>query len=174
MKLLFDQNISFRIYLSNFIVMKFNSPVIFLFFFGCFISGCKYEDGPGISFRSACARVEGTYDIVKFEVGGADSTLSIISQSCYGKIKLDGGEEHDIIFTGLPVTCRTSGFWDLTNNNNDLTLEFDGKFVGIPPFGNGGGIEPVSAKYKILRLKDDEIKITTTYNNLTYLIELAE
>ena len=145
--------------------------VICLIGFG---SGCRYEDGPGISFRSACARVEGTYDIVKFEVGGADSTLSIISQSCYGKIKLDGSDDRELLFKGVQLNCGTSGYWDLTNNNNDLTLAFTGNFYGIPPFGTGGSLEFVSAKYKILRLTDHEIKITTTYNNLTYLIELAE
>lgn len=50
------------------------------------ISSRRYEDGPAISFRSVFKRVEGTYDVVKFEVGGADSTYAVLANLCYGKI----------------------------------------------------------------------------------------
>ncbi len=138
------------------------------------LSSCRYEDGPGVSLRSPCARVEGIYDIVKFEVCGADSTLSIISQPCYGKIRFDGDEDQKMYFEGLPLSCLTTGTWNLSNNDNDITIDFKGNFYGIPPFGTGHSPEFVSAKYKILRLTDKEMHITTTYNNLTYVIELEE
>jgi hypothetical protein len=156
--------------------MKFNSLTLVIGCLVCFIAGCKYDEGPWISLRSACARVEGEYNIVKFEIGGADSTSVVTSQTCYGKIKFvyNGKNQPNDIFMNLNTqNCKSGGSWSLSDKNNHISLRFLGNFIGIIPFGNGN-LPAISVNYNILKLTDDEMKISTTYNNLIYTITLEE
>lgn len=146
--------------------MKFYSLTIVLICLIVFISGCRYEDGPAISFRSANSRIQGTYDIKKFEYGGADSTFALKSKSCYGEITID-------IDDGIYMNrggCATSGSWDLKDNNKKIAIQFHGgNFIGIPPWGLH-----FTADYEILQLKDHEMVLSTNYNGKFIKIELCE
>jgi hypothetical protein len=88
-------------------IIKFNTITIVLICQLCFVSGCKYEDGPLISLRSANSRIEGTYDIKKFEYGGNDSTQALKSKPCYGEIKIEVAAEGISMNRG--TNCSTSG-----------------------------------------------------------------
>ena len=65
--------------------MKFKSLIVVLGFVLLVFAGCRYEDGPAISFRSVENRLKGEYDIVKFEKGGVDLTDSLKKMICYNK-----------------------------------------------------------------------------------------
>jgi hypothetical protein len=74
------------------------------------ISGCKYEDGPGVSMRSKRDRFANEWLIKSYTVGGEDLTSS------FGSPSNDSG---DIIMT----TTRTGAFILLENPIN--AYEFD-------------------------------------------------
>ncbi|HMT30860.1 MAG TPA: lipocalin family protein [Bacteroidia bacterium] len=146
--------------------MKYISLALFIICITSFIVGCKYEDGPWISLRSADKRVEGTYRIQKFYYNGADSTLAIQSKPCYGLIEFTSDEE---IRMNKGSLCSTQGDWVLTNGNYKLVVRFLGNFEGIPPWSTDN-----EATYDILELRDDEMTIYTVFGNNTIKIELSE
>lgn len=142
--------------------------MIFLVFL---ISGCKYEDGPVISFRSACKRVEGTYTIDKFEVNGNDSLGVFIARNCNGKVDF-----FDIskINGNLSIyDCRYSGTFDLRDGNKKIAISFDGTTssgqMGIVPWEKG-----ISNTWDIIELKDKSMTFETTYDGNLIKIRLVE
>ncbi|HMT28948.1 MAG TPA: hypothetical protein PKD91_06695 [Bacteroidia bacterium] len=151
--------------------MKFYSFALVLLCLIVFVSGCKYEDGPGISFRSACKRVEGNYTIEKFEVNGNDSLGVFIARNCNGKVdffdisKINGNISiHD---------CRYSGKYDLRDNNRKIVLQFEGDTsdfkMGIEPWEKG-----ITHTWDIVELKDKSMTFETTYNGNLVKIGLVE
>lgn len=51
-------------------------PIIFIL--GATLTGCKkYEDGPGLSFRSKAARVSNTWEVESYTINGLDNTSSL-------------------------------------------------------------------------------------------------
>ncbi len=151
--------------------MKFNSLTIVIGCLVCFSTGCKYEDGPGISFRSACKRVEGNYTIDKFEVNGKDSLGVFIARNCNGKVdffdisKINGNISiHD---------CRYTGKCDLRDSNRKIVLQFEGDTsdfqMGIEPWEKG-----ITHTWDIVELKDKSMTFETTYEGNFVKIRLVE
>jgi len=104
-----------------------NNIIVPIFIILLFCSSCKYEDGPGISLRRACNRVEGNYTIDKFEVNNHDSLIVFISRNCNGKI--DFLEDDKINGNLLTDSCRYSGRsgeilltskWELNHGKKEL------------------------------------------------------
>ena len=154
---------------------QINTITIVLIYLLCFVSGCKFEDGPSISFRSASKRLEGTYTIDKFEVNGNDSLGVFIARNCNGKVdffdasKIYGNTSiHDSIHD-----CRYSGKFDLRDNNRKIVLQFEGDTadfkMGIVPWEKG-----ITHTWDILELKDKSMTFETTYNGNLVKIRLVE
>lgn len=151
--------------------MKINSLAVVVVCTVCFITGCKYEDGPSISFRSACKRVEGSYTIDKFEVNGNDSLGVFIARNCNGKVDF-----FDIskINGNLSVyDCQYSGTYDLRDGNKKIAISFDGGIangqMGIEPWEKG-----IIHTWDITELKDKSMTFETTYNGNQVKIRLVE
>jgi hypothetical protein len=140
--------------------------LLFIFFA---VNGCKYEDGPGISFKSACKRVEGTYFIDKFEVNHQDSIGLLNSLNCNGNVIF-----YDKSRVGVNInisSCRDGGTFDLRNSNRNIAIQFLGyghKF-GYPPWDGG-----YTATWDIVELKDESMTFETQFNGHHIKIRLKE
>ncbi len=142
-----------------------------LFILILLFSSCKYEDGPGISLRSACKRVEGNYTIDKFEVNNHDSLSVFISRNCNGKI--DFLDDNKILGNLLIYSCRYSGATDLRDGGRKISIQFDGNTsnfkMGIEPWEQG-----ITHTWDVSELKDKSMTFETTYNGNFIKIRLIE
>lgn len=130
------------------------------------LSACKYEEGPSISFRSEAKRIEGTYDINKFTVGGKDSTHNIKSKLCYSKMKfsskvIDGNMDN--------LSCRFTGGYDTNNNYKTITMIFVGPFPNTEPLGTDWILS-----WEIIELRDKEMTLKCYYHDKLVILELKE
>jgi len=148
--------------------MKFNSLIVVLGCFVCFISGCRYEDGPAISFRSVENRLKGEYNIEKFEKGGIDLTDSLKKMICYNKFIIHKSGDFKAIEPNGTCGCR--GYWVLYDNKKKINLDIRWPDTLIAPLG-----EPFdNVIWDIERLVDDEIHLTVNYNNQFIKFDLRE
>jgi len=132
------------------------TKIVLLFLSTCFIAGCKYEDGPGISFRSACARVTGEWVIESLTVDGADSLPNFNNRfgNCSVYEFMDTGSEY--LLRGFPCDSifDDHGHWQLGEDNTSLYFTLGN------PYGPVG-----RADWQIIRLANDEMWLRTEYFN---------
>ena len=142
--------------------------LLFLSFSFLSFAGCKYEDGPSISFRSAENRIKGEYIIDKFEVGGIDLRDLLKKNLCYEKLIFYKSGE--IKLAQPSSTCGCLGDWALTSTKPNLIILFTYPDTLIKPLGLDFG----KILWEIKRLTDDEINLTTNYENVFIKLNLKE
>jgi hypothetical protein len=141
-------------------------------------AGCKkYPDGPLISFRSAKERFfAGTKTLTKYTVNGVDSLSRYQDSLCttfYFYYDSDRGNNYcsmqGIRKDGLMSTLFWTWAFEDKNKVLQVTLS-GGNYPGMStgPFGDN-----ICPEWQILKLKADDIIMTTTYNGKVYLIELT-
>lgn len=130
--------------------------------------GCKYEDGPTLSLRSREKRVVGEYMISKFEKGGINLTDSLKKMLCYSKLVFS--KDGSFKSTSEIDSCKFSGNWALSHNDERLILQFWGIDTILEPLGRRWG----GFHWDILRLTDDEIHLTLTHENQFVKLNLKQ
>jgi len=147
--------------------IKYSGIVLQLLLLEGFLTGCKYEDGPAISFRTAENRLKGEYVIDKFVKGGVNYTDSLKKMICNNLLVIH--KSGDFAANQPYGSCGCIGDWVLFNSNTELDLDFTAPFILI---------EPLGAKFSIIwtidRLSDDEIHLSTNYNNTFIELFLKE
>jgi hypothetical protein len=149
--------------------------ILMLIAFTTIACGCKkYEEGPLISFRSAKNRIYGYHTLTKYTVNGIDSLdrfneeLGLIVEF---KNIVDINEYDVCIMAGYTKNGNLANFywgWELQDNNKILKcLGYSGNSAGIGVFKKG-----LAPAWKIIKLKKNDIKLTTTHNDVDYLLEL--
>ncbi len=135
--------------------MKNKSILFFLFFLFAF-TGCKYEEGPDISFRSACARVTGQWFVESLTVDGADSLSSFNNRfgNCLTYEFVDNGSQYFIVGFPCDSIISDGGSWSLGVKNTTLYFSL-GK-----PYGPVG-----RTSWQIIRLANKEMWLRTEYFN---------
>ncbi len=137
----------------------------------CFFTNSCYDDGPLISFRSAESRVDGTYDVEKFEVSGTDSTIAYKSKPCYHPVRFRYNKEKNpqgsISRWQNGNACITDGEWYVRGNN--IHLHFKGNYAALGPWG--GNYE---ADWEIKELENENMTFEIKSNNILYKITLNE
>ncbi|HNW99613.1 MAG TPA: hypothetical protein PKK00_14500 [Bacteroidales bacterium] len=135
--------------------------------------GCKkYEEGPCFSLRSAKKRLYGTYTLTQYTVNGVDS-LNLFNDSLGLSFNFyySGQSENDVcVIDGLRkdgVETDLTWQWELINKEKVLNIKTSYGIRGTGPFG--GNKKP---EWNILKLKANNVKLKTNYNNKEYNIEL--
>ena len=141
-------------------------------------AGCKkYPDGPLISLRTAKGRLYGTHNLTKYTVNGVDS-LSRYCDSLSTSFHFYKDEDNGIDICNM-AGGRKDGWvsmlgweWALEDHNKFLKVTSSGgNYAGTMytgPFGNN-----ICPEWQILKLKEKDIIMQTTYNGKEYLIELT-
>ncbi len=156
----------------NNIIIPANARYLIFFIFLSFCSISCYDEGPLISFSSATSRVEGTYDVEKFEVGGADSTIAYKSKTCYHPILFRYDKKRNPQGTMSRWEnggggCNTDGEWSVSGNN--IHLEFRGNYPEMGPWGHFG-----DANWEIKELENKNMTFEIKSNNILYKVTLNE
>lgn len=147
------------------------------------IDGCKkYDDGPFISLRTARNRLLGSYSVAQYTVNGVDS-LILYNDSMYSQFDILQDESGNDFGYGISgnrkdgIYCSAIGHWKLNNDKTKLTVTLSTCYSNDGhkhPSGTGPFINNATPEWKILRLTDTEVKMTTNFNGKEYLIELKE
>jgi hypothetical protein len=149
--------------------------IIILLLFASVLAGCRYKEGPLISFHSALNRLYGTHTLKQYTVNGQDSlnlyydTLGLSFRLYYEEVY---GHNDCVIGEGQNIHGHNSGWvvwtWILDNNNKNLkVLTSVGSNNATGPIGAG-----ITPEWQILKLKKGDIKIKTMFNGKEYIVEL--
>jgi hypothetical protein len=147
--------------------------ILILIVLTAIISGCKYEDGPFISFRSVENRLYGMHNLTKYTVNGEDSlslynyTLGLGFYFFYNEVTYNSD---CIVGEGSSISGYSNQIiwtWKLTKNKKNLEILTSGGASGTGPFGSNK-----TPEWEILKLKANDIKLKTNYNGKEYQIEL--
>jgi hypothetical protein len=130
------------------------------------LSGCRYKEGPLISFRSVEKRLTGKWQIVGLTSNGVDS-LQYYNDTCGCKVVIykatPDAHSYSIIFK--EGKSFFGGEFTLSNNKKIMNVQFsDITPTIIGPIGKG------KSDWRILRLKEGEFKISTDFNGRNYII----
>jgi len=106
------------------------------------LSSCgKYEDGPGISFRSKKGRVEGEWKLSSRTTNGTNETLDADEKDDTYKFTKDGKVE-----VQDPGNATITGDWVFDSKKENMTITYSA-------FGFS-----FAQKVKILELRNNEMK----------------
>jgi len=118
------------------------------------LTSCKYEEGPGISFRTKKARVEGTWTVEESFTNGEKDSFSDKRTFIFSK---EGDISIQSIILGL--TASQDGKWKFTNSKETLQMVFPGiDFPGSTSF-------EIIEDHEILKLKNKEMWLERTTAN---------
>ena len=152
------------------------------------LSGCKYEDGPFLSFISIPNRVPGKYHIDNVFVNGDDVTsqtdaLNIDYFYFDGNDEYVGGDGQFQVFF-KDTTSPKHSYWAFSEID-------DREKISLPPFGcffYGGNGVPVDFEplpgfvsdgsctpllWDIQKLSNYKMWLSITFNNITYEVRLT-
>lgn len=117
-----------------------------------FVSACKYDNGPSISFRSKKARVEGTWIIDEQIEDGQVYTPDSFDRELHWEFKKDG-----TFNLQRRQSSEGSGTWDFDSKKDSVIITFNG-----PP--------AFKWSFHILKLKNKElwIKNKNSLNEIEY------
>lgn len=118
------------------------------------VTSCKkYEEGPGLSFRSKTARIAGTWEIEKYvDADGTERKDGSNTELIIGKEGALTQKETNV----LGIRTSFEGTWAFANDNNDFKTNL--KIVGIP----------TETQNRIIRLTNKEFWIKDSDGDKTY------
>ena len=126
---------------------------ITLLFFAC----KKYEEGPALTFRTAKARITGTWNLTSFHVNGIDSTSQMLSDSCYSSSFIIDSKPEKVIYK--EGNCRGFiGYWSFTDSYK--VLDVSSRFI-LRQAASG-------TRWEILRLTNNELWLQTVNYSFLY------
>ena len=124
-----------------------------------FIIGCKkYEEGPTISLATKQSRLINTWILERMYINNIEQTLCPEDRESYLEIKKRGKCTYTLVKNGQATSY--TGIWDLDNKKKYLTI-MTVMFLCGKPFYN-------APTFKILRLKNDELRLEKEENGKTY------
>lgn len=112
----------------------------------------KYEEGPGLSFRSRAERVANTWRVAKYLEGGIDVTND---ESAYpnGNWIFEKEGDLSVSTTVLGIMVTATGTWDFASNDEVISYIF-----------SGGG-NTTTGEAQILMLKEKEMWLRDEMGN---------
>jgi hypothetical protein len=147
------------------------------------LSGCRYKEGPLISFRSVEKRICGIWQVVEFTSDGIDS-LKYYNDSCGSKMILnfrypDGSPMSDPIINFVYGKKEFYGSLYFSDNKKIMNVLIDGGSLSwnLGPIGNAQSnweIGNVQSNWKILKLTEKDLKISTSFNGRNYIISFKK
>jgi hypothetical protein len=162
------------------------------------ISCKKYEEGPALSLRSPKKRISAEWEVVKYTVDGKDAFDQSFPNTIYCQTseKIDYSER--VVITKFTWTINESGNWTFRQNLSGTVLDSlstfelcnDHYFDAATTKTNSGTWKFLSSKtkielhydkpgytpevYKILKLKEKEMKMSYSYGNTLYEFEMEK
>jgi hypothetical protein len=138
-----------------------------------FIAGCKYDDGPAISFRSFSKRITGYYNLESFTVNG-NEMLQAYTDSCGCDMIIEweftnGKYKKYCVLTA----CKGEETWGdffVTSDKKGVEMAFDSTTqIGYGPLGS-----KQYSQWDIKRIANKEFWIKSTFSGNEYFLKLKK
>jgi hypothetical protein len=130
----------------------------------------KYEEGPLISFRSAKNRLYGDYTLTKYTIDGIDSLQQMKDRFglSFHFHYQDYYKEDRLTIDGPGISNTFLSIYTLINNNKCINVRYGLKMLT----GQIAGFQELD--FTILKLKNKDIHLKTSFNNKEYYMELDQ
>jgi hypothetical protein len=139
--------------------MKKVITLTMLFFFIAVLSGCgKYDEGPEFSVIPKYMRVANVWKISTYTVNGVSQSTSAFSNNTY---EFTTKYKYIEKWTSGGLSVQSEGTWSFTSNQENISTTVVNAISGVS----------TTTEYKILKLYNDEMKLSKTENNITTVIE---
>jgi len=135
------------------------------------ITGCRYKEGPMISFNSVEKRITGTWQIIELTSDGIDS-LQYFIDSCGNKTRIGKmyPDDLDLRIGFGEGKIKFGGHLSFPKNKKEMQVFFGySQFKVIGPF-----VSDIVSYWKILRLTKNELKVTIDFNSRNYIISFKK
>jgi hypothetical protein len=139
------------------------------------LSGCRYKEGPLISFRSVEKRICGIWQVVEFTSDGIDS-LQYYNDTCGAKVLL-WKKSFDSVDDNINFEQGKKGFsGTFTFSKNKKVMKvymndgFPTYYWHLGPIGSS----LITSNWKILKLTTKDLKISTDFNGRNYIISFKK
>ena len=139
------------------------------------ITGCRYKEGPMISFNSVEKRITGTWQIVEFTSDDVDS-LQYYNDSCGSKMVIggfhypDGSPTNDPKISFVGGKKEFGGHLSFPKNKKEMQV-----FFGYPHFTViGPFVSDIVSYWKILKLTKNELKVSVDFDSRNYIISFKK
>jgi hypothetical protein len=112
----------------------------------------KYDEGPALTFLSKKSRLSNHWEL-------ETATANDEPWSPFYPLKemiIEKDNTQTCIFRTLNVPLELSGKWEFVRQKEQFELQFDNGFT---------------QRFRILKLKEDELKLSITSNDTTYVLD---
>jgi hypothetical protein len=119
------------------------------------LSGCRYEEGPAISFTSAEKRLRGSWSVSNVYKNGEETNTEspTVVESKNAQYEFYKNRVLLISYIQDNVSKESSGSWEFGNKKKTLRVVFQNQYYNI------------SREYEIVKLKSNELKLRFTDDN---------
>jgi hypothetical protein len=145
--------------------------ILIMIILSAIFEGCRYEEGPVISFRTVDRRLQGEFQANKFDIDGQDAMKTWTDSICDNYLMLrryDVGIKSSFAIVSSYGNC--GGRYIISDNKRDLGFEIIVKTDNYPGFGPFR--IDVTSYWKILKLSNNKLWLETTFDNHDYYLQL--
>jgi len=150
--------------------------LIIIIVFATVFSGCRYKEGPLISFRSVEKRLEGTWQIVGLTSDGIDS-LQYYNDSCGSIVTFtfrypDGSPMSTYYMNFDKGKKRFRCYLTFVKNKKEMKVYYNDSINNwhLGPIGSSSS----ENYWKILKLTEKELKTAIDFNGKNYKISFKK
>lgn len=130
--------------------MKFiNILLLVIFTISIGITSCKkYEEGPGLSFRSKKQRIANTWKYENYILNGVELAGNPQYQTTKVFMSANGEMNTTFINNITGIASSVNGNWELLDNDTKISIKQNNVIQGLPE---------TTTLYNILKLQNDEM-----------------
>jgi hypothetical protein len=151
--------------------VKLRITILLFLILYCIFPGCRYKDGPLISFRTADRRLQGEFQAEVFEINGQEEMQiwndSICDSSLY--IYLTDVDNRVVIMAN---NSSIIGSYQLSSHKEVLSIHFGSEYSQYPGYGPFHWTK--TSDWQILKLSNKKLWIKTTFEGNDYYIQLIK
>jgi len=132
-------------------------------------AGCqKYEEGPCISFRSAKNRLYGDYTLTKYTIDGVDSLQQMKDRFglSFHFFYNEYSGNPNLLIDDPGISNPFLSIYTLITHNEYIRVHYGSSML----LGYTPGVQEVD--FMILKLKNKDVHLKTSFNNKEYYFEL--
>ncbi|MEI6766766.1 MAG: hypothetical protein WCM76_14135 [Bacteroidota bacterium] len=149
------------------------TKIIFSLLFLATLIGCKYEDGPLISFRTVERRLQGEFQAEEFKIDGQDALQKWKDSICNDYLMMHWSDAgiHSMISI-VSTYGSNGGKYIISDDRSSIQFEMMGKtnsYPGIGPFG-----DIAVSNWRILKLSNKKLWLETDFEGRNYLLKLKK
>ena len=138
------------------------------------LSGCRYKEGPMISFRTVYTRLIGVWQVTEYTSNGVDS-LQYYNDSCGANLYISNFQDYNNRLNMLFYQHSKKDFHSIIIISDNRKELYVSSFIdNNNNYFNGPFSPNTESNWNILKLTNKELKVTVDINNKNYRMSLKK